>query len=86
LPAAKQKQRLIKRQAFDQLCSKIGGIDDPEALLGFFHHNGVLFYRPGLFQNQIILDQNWALEAIYAIFDREKILPFTPTIGQADSF
>jgi internalin A len=28
-----------------------------------------------LFGNQIILDQNWALEAIYSIFDRKKILP-----------
>ena len=60
--------------AFDQLCSKIGGISDTEALLGFLHHNGVLFYRPGLFQNQIILDQNWALEAIFSIFHREKCL------------
>jgi internalin A len=41
-------------------------------LLEFLHHNGVLFYGPGLFQNQIILDQNWALEAIYSIFHRDK--------------
>jgi hypothetical protein len=32
------------------------------------------FYRPGLFGDRIILDQNWALEAIYAFFDRKKIL------------
>jgi C-terminal of Roc, COR, domain len=71
LSSAKRKHRLIKRQAFDQFCTKIGGISDTEALLGFFHHSGVLFYRPGLFQNQIVLDQNWALDAIYALFDRE---------------
>jgi hypothetical protein len=53
LPSAKRKYRLIKRQAFDQLCSKIGGIDDTEALLGFLHHNGVIFYRAGLFGDQI---------------------------------
>ena len=35
LPSAKRKHRLIKRQAFDQLCSKISGIDDTEALLDF---------------------------------------------------
>jgi internalin A len=74
LPSAKRKHRLIKRQAFDQLCAKIGGISDTEALLRFLHHNGVLFYRKELFQSQIILDQNWALEAIYSIFHRDKCL------------
>jgi internalin A len=82
LPFAKRKHRLIKRQTFDQVCVKIGGISDTEALLGFLHHNGVLFYRSGLFENQIVLDQNWALEAIYAIFDRKKILPLLRSYGR----
>ena len=51
---------------------KSAGVGDTEALLEFLHHNGVIFYRPGLFQNQIILDQNWALEAVYSIFHRDK--------------
>jgi internalin A len=71
LPPA-ERHRLLERQAFDQLCAEIGGISDTEALLGFLHHNGVVFYRSGLFKNQIILDQNWALEAIYSIFHRQK--------------
>jgi internalin A len=33
-----------------------------------------VFYRSGLFKNQVILDQNWALEAIYSIFHRDKCL------------
>jgi internalin A len=82
LPSAKRKHRLIKRQTFDQLCSKIGGIDDTDALLGFLHHNGVIFYRTGLFGDQIVLDQNWALEAVYAIFDRKKILPLLRGYGR----
>jgi internalin A len=82
LPSVKRKNRLIKRQAFDQLCSKIGGISDTEALLGFLHLNGALFYRPGLFQDQIVLDQNWALEAIYALFDRKRILPLLRGYGR----
>jgi internalin A len=71
-PSTQRRHRLINRQAFDQLCTKIGGISDTEALLGFLHHNGVLFYRKELFQGRIVLDQNWALEAIYAIFHRDK--------------
>jgi hypothetical protein len=31
-----------------------------------------VFYRPGLFGDRIVLDQNWALEAIYSIFHRDK--------------
>jgi internalin A len=72
LPSTKRRHRLIKRQAFDKLCTRIGGISDTEALLGFLHHNGVVFYRPGLFKNKVILDQNWALEAIYSIFHQDK--------------
>jgi internalin A len=30
-----------------------------------------VFYRAGLFDDRIILDQAWALEAIYAVFNRE---------------
>jgi internalin A len=55
---------------------------DPSALLDFLHHNGVVFYRSGLFGNRIVLDQNWALEAIYAIFDRKKILPLLRGYGR----
>jgi internalin A len=69
------QRRLLDRTEFDHLCDEVGGVGDSEALLDFLHHNGVVFHRPGLFGDRIILDQNWALEAIYAIFDRKKILP-----------
>jgi TIR domain len=54
------------------MCLRIAS--DKAALLDFLHHNGVVFHHLGLFGNRIVLDQNWALEAIYAIFDRKKIL------------
>jgi internalin A len=72
LPSQERQHRLLNRNEFDQLCAEVGGISDPKALLGFLHHNGVVFYRSGLFKNQVILDQNWALEAIYSIFHRAK--------------
>ena len=34
--------------------------------------SGSCFYRPGLFHDDVILDQGWALDAIYAVFHREK--------------
>jgi internalin A len=65
--------------------TKPGGVSDKVALLDFLPLNGVVFYRPGLFGGRIILDQNWALEAIYAIFDRKKILPLLRGYGRLQS-
>ncbi len=69
---AKRQHRLLERTEFDGLCDDVGGISDKDALLDFLHHNGVILYRPGLFGGRIILDQNWAMEAIYSIFHRYK--------------
>jgi GTPase SAR1 family protein/pimeloyl-ACP methyl ester carboxylesterase len=82
LEPAKQRHRLLERAEFDHLCDEVGGVSDKEALLDFLHHNGAVFYRPGLFSDRIILDQNWALEAIYALFDRKKILPLLRGYGR----
>jgi internalin A len=79
---AKRQHRLLEREEFERLCTEAGGVSSPYALLDFLHHNGVLFYRPGLFRDRIVLDQNWALEAIYAIFDRKKTLPMLRGYGR----
>jgi internalin A len=51
---------LPEREEFDSLCAEAGGPSDSRALLDFLHHNGVVFYRSGLFGNRNVLDQNWA--------------------------
>jgi internalin A len=73
---------LLDREEFDCLCAEVGGISNPEALLDFLHHTGVIFHRIGLFGGRVVLDQNWALEAIYALFDRKKILPLLRGYGR----
>jgi internalin A len=78
----KRQHRLLEREEFERLCAEVGGISDPEALLDFLHHTGVIFYRSGFFGGRIVLDQNWALEAIYALFDRKKILPLLRGYGR----
>jgi internalin A len=80
--SAQRQHRLLERAEFDRICDEVGGVSDKNALLDFLHHNGVVFYRPGLFSDRIVLDQNWALEAIYAIFNREKILPLLRGYGR----
>jgi internalin A len=68
-------QRLISHQGYLDLCAEVertgkGRISDPELLLDYLHNIGTAFYRKGLFGDQIILDQTWALDAVYAVFDR----------------
>ena len=51
-----------------------GRVSDPALLLDYPHNIGTVFYRKGLFGDQIILDQTWALDAVYAVFDRSRSL------------
>jgi internalin A len=80
--AAQRQYRLLERKEFDHLCDEVGGISNKEALLRFLHDSGVIFYRAGLLGDYIVLDQNWALEAIYALFDRKKTLPLLRGYGR----
>jgi internalin A len=68
-------RKQISRFEFDALVSALHVSAPAELLLDYLHTAGVLFYRTGLFDDNVVLDQTWALNAIYWIFDREKILP-----------
>jgi internalin A len=72
LPAEQRRYRTITQQRFRQLCDEAGGISSAEYLLEYLHNAGTVFYRRGLFDDRIILDQSWALEAVYAVFHRQK--------------
>ncbi|WP_158660235.1 COR domain-containing protein [Niveispirillum cyanobacteriorum] len=63
--------RLLSMADFRALCAEIGGVSAPEHLLTWLDAEGVVFHRPGLFQDQVVLDPSWALDAIYTIFDRQ---------------
>ncbi len=71
-PVKQRQHRTIQYNDFVTLCENTGGISSPELFLDFLHNCGYVFYQKGLFNNQIILDQAWALEAIYAVFNRDK--------------
>lgn len=73
LPPAQRAHRLVSQTEFTTLCEQgKGDVSDPPALLDYLHHAGIVFYRQNLFGNHIILDQGWALDAIYTVFEREK--------------
>jgi len=71
VPPGQRQYRTLTQPHFRQLCDEAGGVSAPEHLLSYLHNAGIVFYRPGLFDDRIILDQAWALEAVYAVFNRE---------------
>jgi internalin A len=72
LPPAEREHRTLSTQAFANLCEAIGGVSSPQHLLQYLHAVGAVFHQPEHFGDQIILDQSWALEAVYAVFERRQ--------------
>jgi len=68
-------ERTLTQEQFAALCAEAGLAGAPEHLLHFLHHAGELFHAEGLFGDRIIIDQRWALEAIYAVFERQECAP-----------
>ena len=64
-------KQLISQDVFLALSEEAGNVSSPPLLLDYLHNIGTVFYREGLFGDAIILDQAWALDAVYAVFDRE---------------
>ncbi len=75
LTSVRDTHRAIDRDTFESLCVDTQGSAVPSALLHYLHQSGDVFYREGLFQDAIVLDQQWALDAIYSVFQREGLLP-----------
>ena len=75
LPTPQRQHRSLSQEQFTALCEEKGGISSPEALLRFLHNKGVVFHSQELFHDRIILDQSWALDAVYAVFDRGSTYP-----------
>ncbi len=74
-PSSERSHRLITIEQFETICADTGGVSSPERLLRYLNSSGFLFYRKGLFGNKVVLDQSWALDAIYSIFQRETVYP-----------
>jgi internalin A len=68
LPVGQRRHRTLPQAEFRGLCAQAGLRSKPEFLLDYLHLAGIVFYRKDIFDNRIILDQSWALDAIYAVF------------------
>ncbi|MCA3287422.1 MAG: hypothetical protein ING09_12810 [Roseomonas sp.] len=67
-----EEWRLMEKSTFAAWYQEAGGTASAEFALAYLNDNGTVFYREGLFQDRIVLDQNWAMAAIYALFDRKE--------------
>lgn len=83
-PREQREHRTLTQIEFRHLCEQAGGVNSPDRLLEYLHNLGVVFYQRELFHERIILDQSWALEAVYGVFDREKAYPLIQ--GQGGRF
>jgi len=77
-----RQHRTLTLEEFRTLCDEVGGIVNWEHALDYFHQTGVVFYRPDLFSNVIVLDQTWALDAVYTVFHRGRAAPWLRDSGR----
>lgn len=74
----REKLRQLQREqgktiSMEAYLDMADGLPFPEERLrNWLVKSGVVFYQPGLFNNAIILDQQWAINAVYSIFKRSK--------------
>lgn len=61
----------LTQEEFAKLCISHGIKTEAKHMRDVLHASGIIFYQKGLFNDEIILDQQWALNAIYSVFDRE---------------
>jgi internalin A len=64
--------KLIDQATFRTWCDEAGDISSAGEMLRYLNNAGVVIYQQGLFGDQIVLDHAWALNAIYAVFDRTR--------------
>jgi internalin A len=67
------KDKTLAKADFENICRDCGLTTDPNVILGYLHRAGELFHYKNQFDNQIILDQEWALKAVYAVLKRDRI-------------
>ena len=67
----KKEVKQIPLAEFEQLCADEGlNGSSTNTLLKYLHNTGVFFYQEGIFNNQIVIDQKWAIDAVYTLFNR----------------
>lgn len=67
----KAMPKQIDQATFKSWCAEAGVEEQSASILRYLHNSGVLFYQEGYFSNRILIDQAWAIEAVYKVLDRD---------------
>ena len=67
------KEKTLNVFDFEQICEEYRLTTDFKIALDYLHNAGEVFYYANSFNNRIILDQEWALQAVYAVLKNDKI-------------
>ena len=68
-------EKTLSFDEFATLCKSRHSLAHPTLIAGFLHRAGQVFWREGAFGNDLVLDQAWALQGIYALLERNDIVP-----------
>lgn len=69
-----QGQKQLALPDFADICQKDGlDASSTQTVRGYLHNTGTFFYQEKLFGGNIILDQKWAIDAVYTLFNRKKL-------------
>ncbi len=69
-----EEERIVDAWKFTEWCERfeVKGEKQIEEVRKYLHLTGTIFHKQEMFGGQIVIDQQWALGAIYTIFDRSK--------------
>jgi internalin A len=70
------RQKTIALADFERHCLHTHSTSLPSVVLEYLHRSGQVFWRKGIFDDAVVLDQAWALDGIYAVLHRETSLPW----------
>ena len=68
-------QKTLSWSNYVELCQAAHSQAIPQVSIDYLHRAGQVFWRAELFDQQVVLDQAWALSGIYAVLDRASTLP-----------
>jgi internalin A len=71
-----QGHKVQTLDAYRALCQQAPAVLAPDTLLNYLHTCGEVFWRQGVFDARLVLDQAWALEGVYALMHRGSVMPF----------
>lgn len=64
-------KKTITKEDFQNICIEFNVLNTSiNSILYFLHNCGVIYYNEDYLEDKIIIDQRWAIDAIYKVFDR----------------